>query len=238
MTVSKIVGGLVAMASVVGVGYGQSFGAGVKIGVLTSEPFTATSVSITSSTFVTATDYLPSNRRLTVGPMVELRLSRGIAVEASALLRRVTYVKQRHVYEIEPDPFLPFDETLEISTRARSLELPILLKYRISWKRWQPFIGFGGAVRHVFGIERLLGNGLDLLPLPDFVDSAGGSPPELEHPTTGGFGIAGGLEWRTSVLRIAPEIRYCRWASPSFRDPDGALVSRANQVELLLSLGF
>lgn len=237
MTVSRFVSGLVAMASVVGVGYGQSLGAGVKIGALASEPFTATSVSTAYSTFITSTGYSPSNQRLTVGPMVELRLPRGFAVEVSALFKRVKYVKQRHTYEIEPDPLLPFDETLEIQTRARNLELPILLKYRISRYRWQPFVGVGGAIRHVSGIERqLLPSGAGPVPLPDVL--ARERPPELLHRSTGGLVVTGGLEWRASVLRIAPEIRYCRWVSPSFRDPDGALVSSANQVELLVSLGF
>jgi len=74
--------------------YAQGIGVGANIGTLASEAFTATSVSTAYSTFVTSTGYFPSNLRLTVGPMVELPLPRGFAVEVSALSRPASKHRQ------------------------------------------------------------------------------------------------------------------------------------------------
>lgn len=200
---------------------------------LVSEPFAATSVSTVYQdlNFVRSAQYAPSNDRLTLGPMVELRLPRSFAVEVSALYRRIEYMSTTRVSEITPSEVLPFDATLSVATEARDLDFPVLVKYRFSGHSVQPFLGVGGAARWVFDANSRL------------VNASGPSPllPQrytLNRKWSGGYVVAAGLEWRLSAVRIAPELRYFRWASPSFQDPDGKWLSPANQLDSLLSVGF
>ncbi len=208
----------------------------MKIGALASEPFATTSITtiFQDFNFVRSVQYVPTDHRLTLGPMVELRLPRRFAVEVSALYRRVQYISETRVREISPSDFLPFDQTLRIETRARNLDVPVILKYRFSSRPVQPFVGVGGAARWVFGVERRFPTSSGPLRVPESLQL----PPELSRRWSGGAVVTAGLEWRISALRIAPEIRYYRWASPTFRDVEGGWFSHANQLELLFSVGF
>lgn len=215
-----------------GIASAQRLSFGMKVGALVSEPFARTSISTVHQdlNYERSAQYVPSNHRLTWGPMMELRLPRSFAVEVSALYRRIDYISTTRVRDIKPG-FIPFDVTLRVDTKARNLDLPVLMKYRFSGQRVRPFIGAGGAARWVFGVSSRLPTSSGALPW----DS---SPPGLNRTWSGGFVVAAGLEWRMSKLRIAPELRYFRWASPSFQDADGAWLSPANQLDFLLSIAF
>jgi hypothetical protein len=215
---------------------GQRIGVGVKLGSLISDPFAATNIStdFQDLNFTRSVRYAPGNSRLTVGPMVELRLPRSFAIELSALHRRIEYLTETRVNEIVPSPFLPFDATLSVETKARNLDIPVLLKYRFPGRQVQYFLAVGGAARWVFDIERRLPTSIGPLPVPENLRS----PPELSRRWNGGPVAAAGFEWRAAFMRIAPEIRYTRWASPSFRNVEGGWFSPANQLELLFSVGF
>lgn len=72
-----------------------------------------------------------------------------------------------------------------------------------------------------------------------FSHTVSSSSAELKEPTNIGFDGGLGLELRLSRFRIAPEARYIRWKTKSFRTEFGnAFHSYRNQVEILLGLSF
>ena len=227
------VGWFLAAVFGMGIASGQQLGFGMKVGVLVSEPFATASISTVHQdlNFARSAQYVPSNHRLTLGPMVEVRLPRSFAVEVSALYRRIKYMSATRVSEITPSEVLPFDMKFQAETQARDLDIPILMKYRFSARSVRPFIGVGGAARWVFDVKSRLVNASGPSPLLS-------QPFGLNQRWSGGYVVAAGLEWRLSAARIAPELRYFRWASPSFQDADGQWLSPANQLDLLLSVGF
>lgn len=90
---------------------------------------------------------------------------------------------------------------------ATTFEFPILAKYRFHWGDLRPFVEAGPSLR-----------------------TAGG----LSGPNPSRFGVAAGAgaELRLGKFRIAPEVRYIRWAEGnSFGTP----LTRSDQIELLTS---
>lgn len=224
MTILPIIRWLLIVVATACATYGQSFGAGVKVGALATAPFESTSVTISDATLLRSEKYFPKSPRLILGPMVELRLPRRLAVEVSVIHRRIRYSSESHVREIIPDPFLPLDETLRFDTLTRGLELAILLKYRFTDEQVRPFVSAGYSVRWALDIEREVQTDSGPVRLPR---SALGTV----HRTSPGFVVVGGVEWQIFAVRIAPEIRDTHWYSPG-------LVSSANQLEALLNVGF
>jgi hypothetical protein len=84
-------------------------------------------------------------------------------------------------------------------------ELPQLAKYRFATGRLRPFVEGGPSFRLPWGGD--LSN----------------------HGATAG----GGIETKLHALKIAPMVRYTRWANPRFPD-----ASRQNQVEVLAGFAF
>lgn len=61
----------------------------------------------------------------------------------------------------------------------------------------------------------------------------------LDHFMPGhGFALGGGVELKTWKLRIAPEIRYTRWAGDTNSSFQFYTKSNANQAELMLGVSF
>jgi hypothetical protein len=89
-------------------------------------------------------------------------------------------------------------------TAAAIWELPILLKYRLSLSGLTPFVAVGAAFR-TFGNHE-----------------------EPRH----GLTTVVGLETHWSVLKIAPQIRYTRWATNSVR------MTPADQIQAIVGISF
>jgi hypothetical protein len=87
-------------------------------------------------------------------------------------------------------------------------EFPVLAKYRFRWGAWRPFLEAGPTFRTT-------GN----------LNSA--------NPSHYGVAAGAGAEIRLGKFRLAPEVRYIRWAS----DPVSPLVvrTRPDQIEVLTS---
>lgn len=85
-------------------------------------------------------------------------------------------------------------------------EFPALAKYRFRWRSWRPFLEGGPIFRTAGNL-----NGT--------------------NPSHYGLAVGAGAEARLGRFRIAPEIRYMRWAEDTASEP----VSRADQLELLTS---
>ncbi len=196
----------------------QSFSAGVKGGALLTDPVEG-SFGVRSEA-----------KRYTVGPMVEIGLPFGLALEVDALYKRTGYSATSSAFGI----------TTSTQVRANSWEFPILAKYYFSRRL---YVSGGYVVRSLSGVEATT---------HEFgVNPATGAPvdstfrPEtaflLRENPTHGIAVAGGLRLNVGLARIAPEIRYTRWTSPAF-DEQGSrgffVRSTQNQLEFLVGLTF
>jgi len=98
-------------------------------------------------------------------------------------------------------------------------QFPVLAKYRLSASRFAPFLEGGPSLR-----------------------AAGNT--NGYNPSKYGATVGAGLEPRAGPARLAPQVRYTRWAkdglSPFTYGPAGYDYSRtaSNQVEVLLGLSF
>ena len=86
-------------------------------------------------------------------------------------------------------------------------EFPTLVKYRFRWGSWRPFLEAGPTFRTAGNLN--------------------GSNPSHYGVTAGA-----GAETRLGTFRIAPQVRYIRWAE----DNSFGARTRSDQVELLTSL--
>ena len=157
--------------------------------------------------------YVQDTKRWTLGPMIQLNLPVGFAVEFNAMYRRLNYnstdIEQRGV-------------------RANSWQFPLLLKYRFGSGSVRPYIAGGGAFQHISDIKqvsRILGE----------TENAR----ELNERNNVGAVIAGGIQLGGGGLSISPEIRYTRWGSENFRDNFRELLRfNRNQAEFLIGITF
>ncbi len=196
----------------------QSFSVGVKGGALLTDPIEG-SFGVRSEA-----------KRYTVGPMVEIGLPFGLALEVDALYKRTGYSATASDFGI----------TTSTQVRANSWEFPILAKYYFS--RWL-YVSGGYVVRslsgvdattHEFGVNPATGAPVDNTFRPETAFL-------LRENPTHGIAVAGGLRLNAGLARIAPEIRYTRWTGRAF-DEQGSrgffVQSTQNQVEFLVGLTF
>lgn len=156
--------------------------------------------------------YVQDTKRWTVGPMIQLNLPVGFAVEFDAMFRRLNYNST---------------DIAARGVRANSWQFPLLLKYRFGSGGFRPYVAAGGAFQHLADIKQVSGI------LGDSDNS-----PELQERNNVGAVIAGGVQFGRGVS-ISPEIRYTRWGSENFRDNFRDLLHfNKNQAELLIGITF
>jgi hypothetical protein len=80
------------------------------------------------------------------------------------------------------------------------------------------------------------GGSSDALP-PFAIHTVSSDEPDL-HNSTIGFVTGFGIEFRVKRLRVSPELRYIRWMTKTFRDPDNLFHSKVNQAHFLLGISF
>ena len=162
------------------------------------------------------------SKRYMVGPMIELGLPFGFAVEADALYSREGYSSS-------------LNNNLRES--ANQWEFPLLLKYRLpvpvvkpyAEAGWEPRVGSG----EVNNFGYYLNNGVTEV----FFSERYG----VTWKTTYGVVIGGGVQFGIGKLRMSPEIRYLRWNSPAILQviADGPTFQSAqNEVDLLVGIGW
>jgi hypothetical protein len=158
------------------------------------------------------------SRYWTIGPTVELRLPARFAISLDALYRTFDSSFQRNAGSA----------VFSHSTEAGHWEFPLYLKYRFAEGPIQPFVSAGGALGYArtTGTAACIGD-------PLLCGSGGTQLAAVKSSTAGGGWLAGGgVEFRVSVFKIAPEVRYTRWDTGYLRN-DGR-----NQAELLLGIRF
>jgi hypothetical protein len=214
----------------------------VRVAVLlvcTAAPALAQRFSIGVKAGIPLTDYLQTSglyssktNRYTLGLAVDIRLRKGLSVEAGALYRRLHYTFAF------PGVGPGGGEAL-YKTTANRWEFPIALKYRLPRGA---FLSGGASVTHI--------SGADLRQHSCSTGSFRGATPPwscfyrstedpfLERRTRPGYVAGAGIELRaTGRLRMVPEFRYTRWVRYTFRYLD-QLTSHLHQPEVLLGLWF
>jgi hypothetical protein len=156
-------------------------------------------------------------QRYTIGPMIQLNLPLGFGIEANALYKRIGY-----------DATFP---TYNARARTNSWEFPILFKYGSSSGILRPYGGIGPNFNSIGEISEFASN-----------ITGGGSVGSRVGNTFVdlfriGLVVSSGIQIRTPVIRVSPEIRFTRWGEESL-DPLALLGLRQNQVEFLVGLHF
>ncbi len=132
----NILAGLVLAASGLSA---QHISVGVKIGTPITDPFsdqTFTSVDVITRSF-------SDSRKLIVGPMLEVRLPLGLAIEADALYRPLDLTT---VTQVIPRPGVQNSQTLN------SWVFPVLGKFRLPFPIVKPYAEAGPSFRRNGGI--------------------------------------------------------------------------------------
>jgi hypothetical protein len=202
------------LVSAAGAALAQPIGGGVKIGRPLSDAFT-----------LEGAGFRASNPGYTVGPFMEVRFPPNLALEFAALYEKL---------EFEFDFGRPGLERQVSTTTASSWQFPLVLKYRFGRRRVRPFIEGGVAAYYIANVEE---TGEVISQLPSEVRTAfrraGNSF------ANGGGVMGGGVEIKLGLLRIAPEVRFTRWAVDQSVGTD-AVSLRLNQsrTHFLLGLSF
>jgi opacity protein-like surface antigen len=197
----------------------QPFSFGVKGGLPLTDFLTAASTqNFTSST---------STNRYIVGPTVELRLPFGLGVEADVLYRHFNYSSSGGISSITSN-------FTNIDTTSGAWEFPLLAKYRFKGKIVHPFVDAGVAWDRLSGLTQTVKSVVAGITNT----STTSNPLELSNGTTRGFVMGGGVDVKALVIHITPEVRFTRWGSKHFIDPNGLLNSKQSQAEFLLGITF
>jgi hypothetical protein len=190
---------------------------GVKGGIRATDDITSNGSSATTS----------ESKRYVVGPMFELGLPFGLAVEVDTLYRREGY--RSTVNYLGGNSFAR--ET------ANSWEFPLLLKYKLPLPVAKPYLVAGYAPRVVNG--HIDANGLTI----DFgtgVQTVFTSHTGTNWDVSHGLVVGGGIQLGIGALRLSPEVRYTYWSNPAIKEfgPDYAFQSAQNQVDVLVGIGW
>lgn len=143
-----------------------------------------------------------------VGAMAEIRLPQNLAVEADGIYRPLNF--KSYISSVPPG-----GASSAPSNTVVTWEFPVLLKYRAP--------AFAPHLRPIFEVGpafRVASNLNDTAP--------------SNHGVTAGIG----LEARILKLRLAPVVRYSRWARDKTAPDVVPPRANQNQVEMLIGLSF
>jgi len=174
--------------------------------------------------------YTSRAKPFTFGPTVEVSLPRGLAVEFDALYKRLDY---NYKFIGPVSGLLAFKEDQNIISRW---DLPLLLKYRLRNIAHRPYFSGGLNTNYIVNTtdsQRLAPDDKDH---PFTLPPSHKPPSELRYRSSEGVVVAGGFEFSLHRIRLAPELRYTRWAHENFH----SVLFRSNldQAELLVTVGL
>jgi hypothetical protein len=188
----------------------QPIGLGIKGGMPLGDLFEARTNGFDTET-----------KRYVIGPMVELRLPAGLAIEVDALYSRANFSSVLGAAgSLITAPF-----------NTNSWEFPILLKKKFGGAdavaaSARPYVGAGASFRRLSGLTNI----------GSFI--TGNRTGEVDRNNTG-FVVGGGVEIKALFIRIAPEVRFTYWGTDHFTE-GLANVFKTNkaQGQVLLGLYF
>ena len=190
------------------------FGAGIKLGVpLTETLDTASEIS---------RGYVSETRRFIYGPVFEIRLPAGFAVEFDALYTKMQFSSRNIGLNV-----------LTAVTDANAWEFPLLLKKKFgSAPIVRPFVDVGASWRRITDVRHVA----------SFITGSSqttSSPEELRRKNATGFVVGAGLEIKLLFIRLTPEARFTRWGTDNFRSGiAGLLDTNRNQGQFLVGISF
>jgi hypothetical protein len=191
----------------------QGFHLGVKAGV----PLTDFFSTVSSPNF----GFNGDTKNYIIGPMVQLDLPAGLAVEFDALYRRLSYDVTATTTALQTTTH----------TTANAWEFPLTLKYRFRIPFARPYVEGGVAWNNLSGVKQSISSTLGL--------SGSSTPAELQNSTITGVVLGAGVDVHALFLHIVPGVRYTRWTSAHIRQPTGSLFeSSRNQAEFLVGFTF
>ncbi|HEV2198880.1 MAG TPA: porin family protein [Bryobacteraceae bacterium] len=169
--------------------------------------------------------YATNTKRYEVGPALQVHFPARLTLEVDGLYKRLGYQYQQSSPTV-----------ITRSTVANSWEFPVLIKYDVLPGPLRPFVGAGGAFRHISGIDEVQ-HAIDAA--GNVVDVTLDNAPEFNRRNDIGLVLGGGVTFKLGRVRISPEFRYTRWGSEAFRDPVNALLrSSRNQGDFLVGVTF
>jgi len=159
--------------------------------------------------------------KFTIGPMVELRLPFGVAVEADFLYRRVSGTYNS-------------SGSFSADANGNQWSVPVLLKYRFAFPIVRPYLEAGPSFRWLTNVNHSYTCATNLCTAI--------APPQFSTNSSGvGLTLGGGVEVKLLLIRISPELRYTRWGSEAFSIQSGGttfLQTNQNQAEFLVGISF
>jgi hypothetical protein len=203
-----IVTAVVLAAAAMSTASAQPIGVGIKGGLPLTDLFDSESSAVNTDT-----------KRYILGPMVELRLPAGFAIEVDALYSQANFSSVLGAAgSVITAPF-----------NTDSWEFPILLKKKFGGAdavaaSVRPYIGAGASFRRLSGLSNI----------GSFI--TGNQSGEVDRNNTG-FVVGGGLEVRALFIRIAPELRFTYWGTDHFTQ-GLANIFKTNKAQGQFLVGF
>jgi hypothetical protein len=178
--------------------YGQIFSFGVKAGAVSAGGVDSQGFAFSAS----------EAKPYTVGPAFEFRLPFRLAAEADALYSRTGY----------RGSYCRLTYCGSESAHANVFTVPMLLKYRVHRAHIPVFAAGGVSYRRVGEAH---GNAWSWrsgqLASNEVVDYTIHQARYTDSARNGvGFVAAGGLEFKTGIVKFTPEFRYTRWRQPAW----------------------
>ncbi len=210
---------------------GQTFHAGLQIGIPITEYFEAGPYSLGLHG---GGEYSAATRRYTAGAFAELRLTSAFGFQTGVLYHRMGYVAIVNFVDSATGNF----EKSAIDVKGNSWDFPLVAKYRFG-RTIRPYVAGGGTLRYVGPVR---GQGQDTL--GSLVTESSSTraldtsqPSELGKRFYPGLTAAVGVEFGARRFSVLPELRYTHWTA-NISGPSGALRFAPNQVEFLLGVLF
>jgi hypothetical protein len=190
--------------------FAQPIGLGIKGGLPLTDLFDSETNAVETDT----DNYV-------IGPMLELRLPAGLAIEADALYTRANF----------SSPLSAAGSIFTAPFHTNSWEFPILLKKKFGGANAgvaavRPFIGAGASFRYLSGVGTI----------GSFI--TGNRSGNVDRNNTG-FVAGGGVEFRALFIKIAPELRFTYWGTDHFTEGlANILKTNKAQGQFLIGLYF
>jgi hypothetical protein len=221
----------------------RRFSGGATLSVMGLSLVTGGSSTVNNSSEV-STQYQSTgaSERIGYGLTVQARITDHFYVDLSALLRRIGYQLNTTVSTTTTSvlngtsfPVTTTTGTHE-DTRARLIDIPLLLRYYGTGKRpgsprW--FLEAGGSWRLANDIR----TSTDTTDVIGTVTCCTFTPTVPQHRSAIGMVAGAGIQLVDEFgIHVVPEVRYTRWVNPIFKNL--TTNTEQNQVEAAISLTF
>ena len=186
-----------------------AFADGISVGVKAGVPLTDV---LKTAGEIGGQRFEASRSNYTVGPMLNVRLPFGLAVEVAAMYKKF----EQQAGQIEGTLSVPYRKN------GRSWEFPVVGQYRFTSEgTLQPYVEAGFAFNRLTGV---------LAPFRSLPASL--LKPEAGSETRAGFVTGIGVEMHLPIIRITPGLRFTRYGETQPWLPP------ANAVDFLVGFTF